>query len=480
MIRQQIMRSARARGGATGSEVEIPLPLSGFLSKAKTAKVSGGFAAEVNNWRLNGVSMEIASSYSIDRSAVAIQRRVPFEFGSSPHFVNLRSELMEGAAGSYSRAMSEDASAAFISGQAVFADGNGPIIRYDGATFAECAFFTTAAVDVETLDGVIAHHDRLFFWKTDGDLEFYYGDVGAVQGELTLFPLSRLGNITGRIVAMSPLTRDAADNLNDSLCIMTSTGQIVVYEGTDPSDASNWSLSARVASAPPLGKHAMTKVGGDVWMATKRGIVSVLDSISKGVLALVSDLARPIAERMVELAEAGGDWQLITSSEGDQIIINRYLSGASVQMIYYPEGRAWGTADYPARRWHNLDGTLSFTDPDGYLGVIGAGDAITATWNSAWLGLRGVSQVVSITPTIIGTGPITLTVAVLSDHDETAADVTEATQTVTLNSDDPVDSVGRVSLDEVIPIGAVGSVFQIRLSITATSAELVDLKAMVA
>lgn len=467
------------RRPALAQEVPVPLPLKGLFADARTARIQGIYAARLQNLRSDGVKITTMPTFGLTDHFV--RRRVPYQFGASSLYIDLQESVTEAGDAVFDRALREDATVAYISAQAIMADGNGKPLLYNGDTLTESDFVTVTTTTAEMLDGVLVHQDRPYLWRYGGTLEFYYGDVGAVTGPITLFPLSRLGNITGQIAGIVSLTQDASENVNDSLCVLTTTGQIVIYEGTNPGDATDWRLAGRVQAAPPISKFGYVNVGGDVWMITDSGLVSVLQSWRQGVMALVGNLARPISEEIKALVATGGEWQLHQSARGEFIIINHYLNGASRQFIYDVQGQGWHTANYPARRWHNLGGQTEFTTATGRLGRLGAaGDPLVSTWWSSWFPVRSGSQIAWLKPNIIATGPMEVQIAVLSDNNTSAADVAEATQTVTLYPEDPADPGGQVALNEIIGVGAVGDRFQIRMTITAADAELISMTAGIA
>jgi len=482
MRRQKNRRASRAQGRGVARQINIPLPLQGLFVEAKTAEFSGLYASELNNIKSNGVSLEVVKSYSYGDLSETALRRIPFEFGAYSQYINIRTERIDSGIASFERSIAPTAAYGYISSQAVIVDGLGPPLTFNGMEFTEQTFTTTTDFDPTTFDGVLIHHDRPFFWKYDGELEFYYGDVGAVSGELTRFPLGRLGNITGTIRGMVSLTVDAAENLNDSLCIMTSTGDIVIYEGLDPGDAEDWRLSARVKAAPPLAREGFVKVGGDVWMITPSGLVSIIDSIQQGVLALVGNVSRPVAKKIREyVQDAGSDWQLHVSADAELIILNRYLNGSATQFIYHPENRVWETASYPAKRWHNLGLKTRFTAPDGTSAMLGVADddsqPVTAVWETGWFNLNRASELKWVRPTIIAKGPLSVCLTVLSDHEATASDVAAAEQAVTVVPDTPGVDDENVALNDLFGVDAVGETFQIRMEITSTWAEIVSMQA---
>lgn len=483
MMRHRQMMAQRSGAGRQGlaRSVAFPLPTGGLFVEAKKSEVSGSYAATLRNWKSTGTSLETRPQVGYDARSTHVLQRIPFEFSANSFYITTFSGRAVGGGAVVKRRFNGKADVAYISGQALIVDGLAAPVRFDGSAFTTSVFTTSDGINPNAFDGVLTHHDRPYFWKRGGPLDFYYGDVGAVQGELERFPLGRLGNITGSIADILSLTVDAGHGMNDTLCILTTTGQMILYEGLDPGDPADWRLVTRVQAAPPVSGKPFTAVGSDLWMITTSGIVSVTEAIRQGAMALVSDISRPISDQILKRARLGGDWQLHTAADGSQVVISHVLDEVAKQWILYLESKTWATADYPARRWHSLGNRFEFTSlNDGLLGQIdqtSTGDEeITAVWHSSWFRVGRSSGIASLTPTILARGPLTFRIAVLSDHNETAEDLAEAWQTVTVEPDVPGDGSESVSLDEMIGCSAVGSVFQIRMEVTAKWAEIVNLQ----
>lgn len=474
-------RAERASGASLAREISIPLPLKGLLVEAKSAEVSGLYAGELMNWKSTGVSLRTRSIQSPVSGGGSAWQRIPFEFGQHQQFVRVQLVGTETDTVAGGRTMAAPVRSALISSNLIMVDGAAAPQLYDGNAFSASAFTTDTGIAPATFDGVLAHQDRPFFWKEGDGLDFYYGDVGAIGGGLSRFPLGRLGNITGKIVCMKSLTIDAGHGMNDTLAIFTSTGKIVCYEGLDPSDAQDWRQVNRITAAAPISPDAFIEVGADVWMLTAAGVVSVNSTLANGALALVNTISRPVREKLTEQLKEGGDWSMHLSADASSVIINRVFNGVASQFIYRTDTKAWDETDFPAAFWHNLGLETYFTGLDGKLYTMdgGSGTAMTARWVSSWFRLPRSGAITGLVPTILARGALDVSVTLLSDHDETSGDIAEATQTVRIDPDDPADPGGRVSLNEMIAVDAVGDVFQITLEVTAEWAEMVSLKAWV-
>lgn len=479
MKRQRQRAAARAQGYGAAREITLPLPLKGEMTEAKTAEISGYYAGELINWRSSGVSLRLRSQHTQTETGDPVLQAIPFEFGAAQEYLSIYEDKITASTGEHARDFSTAADVAFISSHAIIADGNGSPVLYNGQTFSDGVFTTETSLKVEQFDGVIGHQDRIFFWKTGDDLDFYYGENSAITGELVRFPLGRLGNITGAIMCLKSLTVDAGHGMNDTLAIFTTTGQIVAYEGANPGDSDDWRQLTRMKVAPPVSKRAFVEVGSDVWMLTAQGIVSLQSTLSSSALALVNTVSSPIQEKLVDQIAEGGEWSMHLTADATAIIINRVFDGVASQSIYRTDTKSWFEADYPARDWHNLGLTTYFTTLDGEQGTLGAGsdEAITARWVSSWFRLQKSGGITYLKPTIIAKGPLEVKVVLLSDHDATGLDISEAEQTVTIEPDNPADPNGRVALNELIAVDGVGEVFQLQMEVTATWAELVHIKA---
>lgn len=477
MRRHKQRLSARASGYGTAREVDIPLPIAGMFTEANTAEVSGIYAGDLVNWRSTGASLQLRSQSSLELGRTFLQR-IPYEFGTVQKFIGIGTFRISIGEHFILRESSSLYTAGYISGYAVLVDGAGPPMIANTTSVQNASFTTSTGKSPDTFDGMVAHQDRLFFWQTLDELDFYYGDVGAITGTLTRFPMGRLGNITGAMLTCKSLTIDAGSGMNDVLAIFTTTGQIVAYEGNDPGDAGAWRQSSRIRVSPAISAEAFVQVGADLWMLTAAGVVSVLDTLRQSSLALVNTVSRPVQQQLVDQIAEGGDWSMHLSADGLRVIINRVFEGVASQLIYWTDTKAWTVADYPAKAWHNLGVKTHFTALTGELGTIGTGnEQITGRWVSSWFRLPKNSGITYLRPTIIARGAMDVRITLLSNHDDTPDDIAESEQTVHIEPDNPPGLNGRVALNDVIAVDAVGASFQIIMEITAEWAEIVSLQA---
>ena len=223
--------------------------------------------------------------------------------------------------------------------------------EYDGSSWSSS---TMTGLTTSLLSHVWAFKNRLFFVE-GGSMRFWYLAVGAKTGALTSFSLAGVFSKGGSILFGATWSLDAGDGVDD-LCIIVSTmGEVAVYQGTNPSDASAWSLSGRYEIAAPLGKNAIERAGGELLVATVEGVVPISEAVSKDRAALsLSAISRAIEpDWTVAVKERSGlPWSMLKVVEKNLMFIGTPSPSASIEKACYLvnlETGAW--ARYTGAPW---------------------------------------------------------------------------------------------------------------------------------
>lgn len=131
---------------------------------------------------------------------------------------------------------------------------------------------TISGPTVTNLDGVNVHKGRVYVWDSSSQ-DFWYGATNAIGGTFTQFPLSRVARGGGNLIAMETWNLDGGDGVDDYALFLMSSGEALLYSGSDPGDATNWSLVGKYKIGSPLAIRAVKKVAGDVVIITDRDFV---------------------------------------------------------------------------------------------------------------------------------------------------------------------------------------------------------------
>lgn len=145
---------------------------------------------------------------------------------------------------------------------------------------SEATTIAVSGVATTSLTQVWGFKRRLFFVES-GTMKAWYLPVESVGGTASELNLASVFQRSDRLLFGATWSLDAGDGLDDVCLFVSNTGEVAVYQGTDPSSASTWGLVGRYDIARPLDKHAHFRAGGDLMVMTEDGIVSVAEALRK-------------------------------------------------------------------------------------------------------------------------------------------------------------------------------------------------------
>lgn len=127
---------------------------------------------------------------------------------------------------------------------------------------------------------VCKYRNRYFFVERNS-MNAWYLPLNAVGGALSQIPLSGAATKGGKLMFCAVWSLDAGDGTDDKIVFMTNLGEIIVFTGSNPSDAANWRQEGRFDMSPPMGMNAHIQIGGDLLVATVDGILPTSSAVTK-------------------------------------------------------------------------------------------------------------------------------------------------------------------------------------------------------
>ena len=195
--------------------------------------------------------------------------------------------------------------------------------EYNGTTVSAMTI-SGSGLTVANLIGINVFKSRSYFWEKDSE-DFWYSAVNALGGTLTKFPLSRVGTLGGNLSAMTTWTLDGGDGVDDLAVFIKTSGEVIVYQGSNPGDAAAWALVGVFRIGAPLSTRGVLKFGGDVIVMTKDGYVPLGKILQLGRVGNVGAISNKIAPAVVEAAQKhvlNYGWQPTLYSRGNMILFN--------------------------------------------------------------------------------------------------------------------------------------------------------------
>jgi len=218
---------------------------------------------------------------------------------------------------------------------------------YDGAAWINVSIGAGATqianVDPKNIINVNIFKNRMFLVEKN-TANVWYLPLNAIYGAASKLDFSSLLNFGGNILAMTTWTVDNTAGMQEYAVFISSIGEVLVYSGSDPAVAANWTLSNRFNIGRPAGYRCYERVGSDVVIMGADGLFP----LSK---ALVTDRAQTqyaVTDKIVtsisnDFQVYGNNfgWQVLLYPIGSKLIINVPNGIGSYQYVMNTITGAW-------------------------------------------------------------------------------------------------------------------------------------------
>jgi hypothetical protein len=263
---------------------------------------------------------------------------------------------------------------------------------YDGTTVSNMT--VSGPTTVSQLTSITTFKNRTYFTLA-GSQSFWYSALNTLGGVLTQFPLGKVGNFGGDLIAIRAITKDGGDGQDDNICFFMSTGEIIGYRGTDPS--SDFVLIGVYNTGRPIGPRSIQKYGPDIFVVNTEGYLTLSSLLPLSYGKSNADLNKYIkgaASASVAAFSPEFGWQMIISPTNSLLIVNVPQSNNMfVQHVLNVNTMRWCRfTGINSRCWCNFGNNLYFGGVNGTIYRYGPsylddGESITAVYQSPYLSL---------------------------------------------------------------------------------------------
>lgn len=240
---------------------------------------------------------------------------------------------------------------------------------YNGSTWTAIDGASTPAITGVTttnLSNVYFAKQRLWFVEKN-TLKVWYLPVVSVGGAASAIDFSSLCRRGGYLVAMAEWTVEGGFGIKDLTAFVTSEGEMLIYEGSDPSSSTTWSLVGIYIFGSPMGPKCFAKAGTDLLFISKEGLTPLsqgrffADISTKGTLT--DKIQWAISTATTNYASNWG-WQVQTYPLGNALILNIPAGqGAQQQYVMNTVTGAWcNFTGWNANCWDMKQDQIYFGD----------------------------------------------------------------------------------------------------------------------
>ena len=234
--------------------------------------------------------------------------------------------------------------------------------------------------------------NRLFFVQKN-TMTFWYLPVESIGGAALDFPLGAIARSGGFLQAMGTWTLDAGYGVDDLSAFVTSMGEVIVYKGTNPSDANAWSEVGVWQLGQTFSRRCFYKFGGDLLLLTQDGLVPMSGALQSSRLDprinLTDKIFYAVSQAATEFyAEFG--WQINYFASENMLILNIPVGTGYEQYVMHTITKSWARfTGVNAICWEVSGDNKIFFGGNGFVGQFysqtsDAGSNIVATAQQAY------------------------------------------------------------------------------------------------
>lgn len=268
-----------------------------------------------------------------------------------------------------------------------------------------------------------------FLWFVEENtLTAWYSSVaGSISGTLNSFDLSQIAKHGGELVAITNWTIDGGTGIDDYTAFITSEGEVLVYSGTNPNEATAWELKGSYKIAKPIGYRCTMQYQGDIVIITQDGYFPMGKALATAnagdsLIAFSSKIRGLVIDRTSQNKNRQG-WQGIIYTKKGYAIFNVPVAEQFEQHVININSGAWCRfTNIRAFCWCLFDDNLYFAADDGIYRFDNAhsdnGVAIDGVVEQAFndLGTPNVKKIQLLNPRTKSTAPFELSCYVDMDY----------------------------------------------------------------
>lgn len=389
-------RRGRTAQGRSAQLVSIPAPIGGWNARDSVAAMPPIDAITLTNWFPTTSDVMVRKGFSKHATGLPGQVNTVMAYNPSDGPKQL---FAASGTGIYDVTSGGAVGAPVVSGLTSsewiitnFATSAGPFLLavngedgyyvYDGTTWQKVTSSSTpislTGVDPNTLIHVIAFASRIWFIQK-GSLNVWYLPVNQIGGAAVLFPLDAIFRRGGEIVASGVWTVDGGYGMQNYIAWVTSEGEIAIYGGTDPSQATTFSLVGVYQLGTPLGNRCFMKYGSDLLYIGMDGLAPMSAALASTRVNTQVNLTAKIQGAISEatlLYQDNFGWSLQLYPPNNMIILNVPVAlGSQQQYVMNTITGAWcNFTGWNANCWEIFDDSVYFGS-DGYVGLAWSGFA---------------------------------------------------------------------------------------------------------
>jgi predicted secreted Zn-dependent protease len=225
-------------------------------------------------------------------------------------------------------------------------------------------------VDSKNLVHVNLFKNRLYYTEKNS-MRVWYLPTNAIGGAATALDFGGIARMGGYIQAMGTWTIDAGQGADDYAVFVTNNGEVIVYNGTDPSDPAAWALKGVWQLGQTFNRKCFLKWGGDLLLLTQDGLVPLASALQSSRLdprINITDKIYYAISQAATLYSSSFGWQIAYFASNNMLLINVPTSTGTQQFVMHTISKAWAQFTGINATCFELHNELLYFGGNGFVG----------------------------------------------------------------------------------------------------------------
>ena len=198
-------------------------------------------------------------------------------------------------------------------------------------------------VNSNTFINVNLFKNRLYFTQKD-TMSCWYLDVDAIGGTASPLYFGGIARNAGYLQAMGTWTLDAGQGADDYAVFITSMGEAIVYNGTDPDTADTWVLKGVWQLGQTFSRRCFFKWAGDLLLLTQDGLVPLASALQSSRLDprinLTDKIYFAVSQAATQFYALDG-WQINYYASENMLILSIPTNNGTEQYVMHTITKSW-------------------------------------------------------------------------------------------------------------------------------------------
>lgn len=204
-------------------------------------------------------------------------------------------------------------------------NGTDKMQYFDGTTWSvDGGTFTVTGVDTADCIQINLFKNRVWLIQ-ENTLKAWYLPTNSIAGAANAIDLQSIASMGGYIMAMGTWTIDAGQGVDDYAVFITSRGQVIVYQGTDPASSTTWALKGVWNIGSPVGRRCFLKFAGDILVICQDGLYPMSGALQSSrvnpKVALTDKIQYAMSQAVTTYGQNFG-WCILYFPRQNQLYLN--------------------------------------------------------------------------------------------------------------------------------------------------------------